>query len=498
MEYVGAIDQGTTSTRFIVFDAEGNQVACAQKEHDQILPQSGWIEHEPIQIIDRTYEVIRSAILQNNLPPEAIKAIGITNQRETTIVWNPKTGKPWYNAVVWQDMRTEGIVRQLEKNGFDEMLRAKTGLPPSTYFSAPKLQWILKNVPDVTKASLRGEAVFGTIDSWLIWNLTGGVHVTDPTNASRTMLMNLKKLEWDEELLDLFKIPREMLPKMRPSSDPYIYGYTSANGLFGSSVPVCGNLGDQQAALIGQACFDQGETKNTYGTGNFLLMNTGDKPKTSQRGLLTTCAYQFAQSNPVFALEGSIAVTGSAIQWLRDQLKIISKTSEIEALANSVSDNGGVYFVPAFSGLFAPYWRPDARGVIAGLSRFANSGHFARAALEAICYQTRDVLDAMRGDSGVEVPSLKVDGGATINETLMQMQADILGIPVIRPMVIETTALGAAYAAGLAIGFWKNIGDLKHHWKIDRTWEPKWSADQRESGYSGWKKAVDRTLNWSL
>jgi len=502
MRTIGALDQGTTSTRFIVFDAQGNEVVRAQREHDQILPQPGWVEHDPSQIIERCYEVISLAIRKKNLETESLSAMGITNQRETTVVWNPKTGKPWCNAIVWQDMRTARIVSEFEKNGLTALFREKTGLPISTYFSGPKLQWILQNVPDVAKAARCGEAVFGTVDSWLIWNLTGGpqggLHVTDPSNASRTMLMNLNTLEWDDELLDIFKIPREMLPVIRPSSDPSFYGFTNASGSFSHPVPVCGNLGDQQAALIGQACFQPGEAKNTYGTGNFLLMNTGTQQRASMHGLLSTCAYQLNHDQPVFALEGSVAVTGAAIQWLRDQLKIIRDASEVETLANSVADNGGIFFVPAFSGLFAPYWRPDARGVIAGLTRFTNAGHLARATLEAICYQTRDVLEAMREDSGVQILHLNVDGGATVNETLMQMQSSILGVPVVRPVITETTALGAAYAAGLATGFWKNVDDLKQNWKAEKTWEPAWNEDQRESGYAQWKKAVERTLNWSV
>ncbi len=499
-EYIGAIDQGTTSTRFIVFDAAGNEVARAQQEHDQILPQNGWVEHDPMQIIERTHSVILSALEKQKLSPDSIAAIGITNQRETTVVWNRKTGKPLYNAIVWQDMRTDRIVMELEKNGMRELFRKRTGLPLSTYFSAPKLQWILQNVPAVAKASQNGEAIFGTVDSWLIWNLTGGsengVHVTDVTNASRTMLMNLHTLEWDDELLNIFGIPREMLPEIRPSSDPSNYGYTLESGPLARAIPICGNLGDQQAALIGQACFEPGEAKNTYGTGNFLLMNTGARAKVSRHGLLTTCAYKLAENPVLFALEGSVAVTGSAVQWLRDQFKMIRSSSEVEALANTVTDNGGIYFVPAFSGLFAPYWRSDARGTIVGLSRFSNAGHLARATLEAICYQTRDVLEAMREDSGAKISTLKVDGGATVNDSLMQLQANILGVPVIRPLVIETTALGAAYAAGVACGFWKGIAELKQHWKAEKIWEPAWSTDQREAGYKDWKKAVERTFNW--
>ena len=494
--HIGAIDQGTTSTRFIVFDAEGNEVSRAQQEHDQILPQSGWVEHDPMQILDRTRAVIRAALQGKSIK---LAAIGITNQRETTIVWNPKTGVPLYNAIVWQDMRTDRIVLELERNGMSGLIRKKTGLPISTYFSAPKLLWILQNLPGVLQAAERGEAIFGTVDSWLIWNFTGGPHkgshVTDVTNASRTMLMNIETLQWDQQLLDIFGIPIQMLPQIRPSSDPSTYGYT-ADAAFEGSIPVCGNLGDQQAALMGQACYQPGEAKNTFGTGNFLLMNTGTKPRASQHGLLTTCAYQLHQDPVVYALEGSVAVTGSAVQWLRDQLKMIGSAAEVESLANSVSDHGGIYFVPAFSGLYAPYWRPDARGVVVGLSRFSNAGHLARATLEAICYQTRDVLEAMREDSGVEIVQLKVDGGATVNETLMQLQSDILGVPVIRPVVTETTSLGAAYAAGLASGYWKDTGELKQHWKADKVWEPAWSSDRRETGYRGWKKAIERTLNW--
>jgi glycerol kinase len=490
--YIGAIDQGTTSTRFIIFDGHGNEVSRAQQEHDQILPQHGWVEHDPMQILQRTIDVIQQALLKVNIPPEAFVGIGITNQRETTVVWNRNTGKPYYNAIVWQDMRTDRIVADLERRGLADFLRAKTGLPPSTYFSAPKLQWILSEVPGVRAAAERGEAIFGNIDTWLIWNLTKGVHITDPSNASRTMLMDLSTLDWDDELLKMFAIPRNMLPKIRPSSDPSTYGNISISG---KQVPIAGNLGDQQAALIGQACFEPGETKNTYGTGNFLLMNTGKIAKPSASGLLTTCAYQF-QHQTCFALEGSIAVTGSAVQWLRDQLRLIRSASEIEALANTVPDNGGIYFVPAFSGLFAPYWRPDARGAIVGLSRFNHAGHIARATLESICYQTRDVLEAMHQDAGANLPHLKVDGGATVNNTLMQMQANVLGVPVIRPKVTETTALGAAYAAGLALAFWENTNALKEHWKADRDWEPQWSEDQRESGYTEWKRAVERTLNW--
>jgi glycerol kinase len=496
MEYIGAIDQGTTSTRFMVFDQDGNEIARTQQEHDQILPRAGWVEHNPLQILERTRAVIQAALQAHPRLAESIAAIGITNQRETTVVWNPKTGIPFYNAIVWQDMRTERAVTKIEEAGLRDKIRQKTGLPISTYFSALKLQWILENVPGVAKLARSGEAIFGTIDSWLIWNLTGGpangVHMTDVTNASRTMLMNLKTQQWDDELLEFFRIPRPMLPKIHPSSDSSFYGFIREP--FSTEVPLCGNAGDQQAALMGQACFEPGEAKNTYGTGSFLLMNTGSEPTTSQHGLITTCAYKLNDGPAQFALEGSVAVTGSAVQWLRDQLGIIDSASEVERLANSVPDNGGVYFVPAFSGLFAPYWKADARGAIVGLSRFSNAGHLARATLEAICYQTRDVLEAMRQDSGVEISILKVDGGATVNHTLMQLQSNILGIPITRPVVTETTALGAAYAAGLAIGYWTDLADLRAHWKADRIWEPAWTMDQRGAGYHEWKKAVNKTF----
>jgi glycerol kinase len=499
-DYIGAIDQGTTSTRFLVFDSQGNETARAQEEHDQILPLAGWVEQDPMQILKRTHSVILRTLQRAKTSPASIHAIGITNQRETTVVWNPKTGIPWYNAIVWQDTRTLRKVQELESKGLSEIVRQKTGLPISTYFSALKIQWILENVPGVAEASHRGEAVFGTIDSWLIWNLTGGakggLHVTDVTNASRTLLMDLQTLQWDEDLLRIFGIPQSMLPKIEASSDPSAYGFSSFDSIFPESISIAGILGDQQAALIGQACFDSGETKNTYGTGSFLLMNTGIDLKPSVHGLLTTCAYQCTKEPAHYALEGAIAITGSAVQWLRDQLKIIANASEVEALANSVPDNGGVYFVPAFSGLFAPYWRGDARGTIVGLTRHSSSGHIARATLEAICYQTQDVLLAMEADSKVRVSQLKVDGGATVNETLMQLQANVLGIPVLRPANRETTALGAAIAAGIATGFWKDKTDLKRHWKVEKVWEPQWGTDQREAGYHHWKKAIERSLGW--
>ncbi len=496
--YIGALDQGTTSTRFMVFDAAGAEIARRQIEHAQIMPKPGWVEHDPVEIAARTNEVITGALRAADLDGYDLAAIGVTNQRETTVVWNPKTGRPWYNAIVWQDTRTDGIVASLEPKR--RLLSERTGLPPATYFSATKLQWILENVDGVRAAAARGEAIFGNVDSWVIWNLTGGedggVHVTDVTNASRTLLMDLRTLEWDDELLRLFGIPREMLPVIASSSNRHRYGVTRRNGPVGAEVPICAALGDQQAAMVGQVCFSAGEAKNTYGTGNFMLLNTGETPVPSKAGLLTTVCYKLGEAAPVYALEGSVAVTGSAVQWLRDQLGIIRSAAEVETLANTVPDNGGAYFVPAFSGLFAPHWRSDARGAIVGLSRFNTSGHLARATLEAICFQTREVLDAMTIDSGVRLAILKVDGGATVNDTLMQLQADVLGVPVVRPVVAETTALGAAYAAGLAVGFWNNVDALRKQWKPDRQWNPTWSADRRENTYRGWKKAVERTLNW--
>ena len=497
--YVGALDQGTTSTRFMVFDRQGQEVARHQVEHDQILPQPGWVEHDPLQIAARASESIAGALNAGGLTAADLAAIGITNQRETTVVWNPKTGRPWYNAIVWQDTRTDRIVSALDERAA-ALVRERTGLPPATYFSGGKLQWILENVPDVREAASRGEAVFGTVDSWVIWNLTGGrdggAHVTDVTNASRTMLMDLRTLDWDPELLKVFGVPREMLPAIRSSSESAFYGLTRRTGPVGGEVPICGALGDQQAATVGQVCYAPGEAKNTYGTGNFMLLNTGREVVPSKAGLLTTVCYRMGERETIYALEGSIAVTGSAVQWLRDQLGIISSAAEVETLAKSVPDNGGMYFVPAFSGLFAPHWRSDARGVIVGMSRFNTKAHLARATLESICYQTKDVADAMVADSGVRLEVLKVDGGATANDTLMQLQADILGVPVVRPVVAETTALGAAYAAGLAAGYWSGLDDLRQNWKKDREWEPRWSEDQREAGYARWRKAVSRTFDW--
>ncbi|RZU10669.1 glycerol kinase [Kribbella rubisoli] len=499
-DFVGAVDQGTTSTRFMIFDHSGNAVGIHQLEHEQILPQAGWVEHNPLEIWERTSSVIRTALNANNLHASDLAALGITNQRETAVVWNRKTGRPYYNAIVWQDTRTDRIASALEREGKGDVIRQKAGLPPATYFSAGKVQWILENVDGVRAAAEAGDAVFGNTDTWLLWNLTGGteggVHITDVTNASRTMLMNLETLDWDDELISFFNIPRQMLPEIRPSSDPNKYGETLANGPVGGVVALTGDLGDQQAATVGQVCFNPGEAKNTYGTGNFMLLNTGTELVRSKAGLLSTMCYKFGDEAPVYALEGSIAVTGSAVQWLRDQLGIISGAAEIETLAKQVEDNGGVYFVPAFSGLFAPYWRSDARGAIVGLSRFNTNAHLARATLEAICYQSKDVTDAMEKDSGVTLDVLKVDGGVTANELAMQMQADILGVPVSKPVVAETTALGAAYAAGLAVGFWKTKEELVQNWNEDKRWEPQWSDEQRAEGYAGWQKAVQRTLDW--
>jgi glycerol kinase len=498
-DFVGAVDQGTTSSRFMLFDYSGNEVAKHQLEHEQILPRAGWVEHNPVEIWERTTSVIQTALNGAGLVPGDLAALGITNQRESAVVWSRKTGRPYYNAIVWQDTRTDRIASALDRDGRGDVIRAKAGLPPATYFSAGKVQWILENVDGVRAAAEDGEAIFGTTDCWLIWNLTGGPdggeHVTDVTNASRTMLMNLETLDWDDELLGFFAIPRAMLPQIRPSSFPAGYGEIRGPAAV-RGVPLTGDLGDQQAATVGQVCFGVGEAKNTYGTGNFMLLNTGEELVRSRHGLLTTVCYQFGDSRPAYALEGSIAVTGSAVQWLRDQLGIISGAAQIESLARQVTDNGGIYFVPAFSGLFAPYWRSDARGAIVGLSRYNTNAHLARATLEAICYQSRDVSEAMEADSGVHLEVLKVDGGVTANGLCMQLQADILGVPVSRPVVAETTALGAAYAAGLATGFWSSTGELKANWNESRRWEPQWNDQQREDGYAGWKKAVQRTLNW--
>ena len=499
-KYVAAIDQGTTSTRCMIFDHSGQVSGFAQKEHQQIYPQPGWVEHDPLEIWQRTQEVTCEAVQNVGIEPGDLAAVGITNQRETTLVWDRNTGKPYYNAVVWQDTRTKSICDQLGLNAGQDRFRAKTGLPLATYFSGPKLRWLLENVDGLPAAAQNGDAIFGNIDTWIIWWLTGGpqggAHVTDVTNASRTMLMNLETLDWDEEILSILQIPAQMLPRIVPSSDPQTWGTTTEAGPFGAAIPVCGDLGDQQAALVGQTCFRAGEAKNTYGTGCFMLLNTGEQPVASNSGLLTTLAYRFGDQPAAYALEGSIAITGALIQWLRDNLGLIEKSADIEALARSVEDNGGIYFVPAFSGLFAPYWRSDARGAIVGLTRYVNKGHLARAALEATAYQTREVLDAMEKDSGVPLKALKVDGGMVYDELLMQFQADILGVPVVRPKVAETTALGSAYAAGLATGFWKNLEDLRANWQVDKTWEPVMDSTTRQKLFSGWLKAVERTFNW--
>lgn len=499
-EFVGAIDQGTTSTRFIVFDHRGQPVSSHQLEHEQLLPRPGWVEHDPVEIWHRTQDVVELALDRADLAASDLAAVGITNQRETTFVWDRVTGQPYYNAIVWQDTRTDSLVAALERDGRGDVIRERAGLPPAAYFSAGKLQWLLENVDGLREAAETGRAAFGTSDTWQLWNLTGGpaggVLVTDVTNASRTMLMDLSSLEWDDELLGFFGIPRAMLPEIRPSSDPSLYGYTTQAGPLRGSVPLAGVLGDQQAATVGQLCFEPGQAKNTYGTGNFLLLNTGTDRVRSSKGLLTTVAYQMGQDAPVYALEGSVAVTGSAIQWLRDQLGILASAAESETLARSVPDSGGLYFVPAFSGLFAPYWRPDARGAIVGISRHHTRAHLARAALEAICYQSKDVVVAMQHDSGVALDVLRVDGGVTVNDTAMQLQADILGVPVSRPKVTETTALGAAYAAGLATGFWSSTEELAENWQEDRRWEPTWTAEQRDEGYRQWRKAVTKTLDW--
>ena len=498
--YAAAIDQGTTGTRFMVFDRDGNTVCTAYREHRQIYPAPGWVEHDPVEIWQAVQEVMTAALRGVGLAPDQLAAIGVTNQRETTVVWERATGRPVSNAIVWQDTRTTAYCQKLVDEGLEPLIRERTGLLPATYFSGPKLRWVLDHVPGVRDAAERGEVIFGTIDSWLIWWLTGGpgggVHVTDCTNASRTMLMDIRRLAWDDELLTLLAIPRAALPDIRPSSDAGFYGQTLADGPLGARVPLCADLGDQQAAVFGQACYDPGETKNTYGTGNFMLLNTGVDAAPSRSGLLTTAAYRIGDSPCVYALEGSIAITGAAIQWLRDNLCIIRSAEESETLASAVEDSGGAYFVPAFSGLYAPHWDMYARGVIVGLTRYVDKRHIARATLEGICYQVRDVAEAMTLDSGVELTTVKVDGGATRNDLLMQLQADIVGKPIVRPVVNETTALGAAYAAGLAVGLWSGLDELRANWRAERTWEPGWSDDRRESGYATWKRAVEKSRGW--
>jgi len=510
MDYVAAIDQGTTGTRCMLFDRQGHVRAAEYVEHEQIYPQPGWVEHDALEIWDNTRHVVAAALSQLG-PGNELAAVGITNQRETTLIWDRHTGQPLHNAIVWQCMRTQPLCQAMIDRGLEPLFRDKAGLPIVAYFSGPKIRWLLDNVSGLRQAAKAGTALFGTIDTWLIWNLTGGpkggAHVTDPTNASRTMLMNLSTLDWDEELLQALDIPRALLPEIRPSSARRAYGYTLDTGPVGARVPVCGDLGDQQAALFGQACYEVGEGKNTYGTGNFCLLNTGPAIVPSESGLLTTVAYSLDPGKATYALEGSIAITGAAVQWLRDNLGLIENAAETEAIAASVADAGGSYFVPAFSGLFAPYWDMSARGALVGLTRYVNRAHLVRATLESICYQTRDVMEAMVADAAgvgsganlvgeIELATLKVDGGASMNNFLMQLQADVLGVPVVRPKINETTALGAAYAAGLAVGLWSGPDDLRANWDVDRRFEPQWSEERRAAGYAGWKKAVARTRGW--
>lgn len=498
--FAASIDQGTTGTRFMIFDHSGHVVASHYAEHAQIYPQPGWVEHDASEIWAKTRVTIEAAMAKGGVNAADLASIGITNQRETTVVWNPRTGEPYHNAIVWQDARTQSICQALVDKGLAPLIRAKTGLTIATYFSASKLQWLLENVRGLRAAAESGQALFGTIDSWILWNLTGGphggIHITDYTNASRTMMMNIETLDWDKELLDIFRVPRAMLPDLRPSSDRELYEFTDPAGPLGGRIPLCGDLGDQQAALFGQVCFDPGEAKNTYGTGCFMLLNTGQEVVPSRSGLLTTVASSASRGKATFALEGSIAIAGAAVQWLRDNLKLIQNAAETEEIARSVPDTGGVYFVPAFNGLFAPHWDMYARGTLVGLTRFSARPHLVRATLEAICYQTREVLEAMERDSGVSLKALKVDGGAVKNNFLMQLQADILGAQVIRPIIDETTALGAAYAAGLATDFWKSLPELRANWGIDRVFEPQWDSARREEGYHGWKKAVERAKDW--
>ncbi|WP_201863332.1 glycerol kinase GlpK [Microvirga soli] len=495
-QYVGAIDQGTTSSRFIVFDKAGSIVSVGQKEHEQIYPRPGHVEHDPLEIWRNTQAVIQEALAKKGLKPQDLAAIGITNQRETTLIWDRRTGKPLHNALVWQDTRVDAIVEEFARDGGNDRLREKTGLPLASYFSGLKLRWLLDNVPGAREKAQAGDVLFGNIDTWLVWNLTGGVnggcHITDVTNASRTQLMNLASLEWDDEILSLFNIPRACLPQIRSSSE--VYGEATDNL---AGVPIAGILGDQQAALVGQACFKQGEAKNTYGTGCFMLMNTGETPYPSKCGLLTTVGYRFGQAKTVYALEGSIAIAGALVQWLRDNLGMIEKSPDIETLARSVEDNGGVTIVPAFSGLYAPHWNSHARGLIGGLTRYATKAHIARAALEATAFQTREVLDAMTKDTDITATELRTDGGMVVNELLMQFQADILDVPVVRPKVIETTALGAAYAAGLATGFWSGTDELVRNWAVDKRWTPAMEASRRERLNALWNKAVSRSLDWA-
>jgi len=492
-EYAAAVDQGTTSTRFMVFDHGGQVVSIDQEEHEQIFPKPGWVEHDAKEISQRTQEVIAAGL--GKVQASDIAAVGVTNQRETTVVWDRTTGEPVFNAIVWQDTRTDQICNELIADGGQDRFRAKTGLPIATYFSGPKIKWILENVDGIREKAEAGDVIFGNIDTWVIWQLTGGtdggVHVTDVTNASRTMMMSLETLDWDDEILGILGVPRAMLPEIKASSEVYGEAKGDLDG-----IPVAGDLGDQQAALFGQTCFSVGEAKNTYGTGNFLLLNTGTEIVQSKSGLITGLGYKIGDQPAIYMLEGSIAITGALVQWLRDNIGLISSAPEVEDLAKTVDDNGGIYFVPAFSGLFAPYWRSDARGVIAGLTRYVNKGHIARATLEATAWQTKEVVEAMNKDSGVDLTSLKVDGGMVQNELLMQFQADVLDVPVIRPTVAETTSLGAAYAAGLAVGFWSEVEDLRANWGKDKEWQPQMDPAERDKEYALWKKAVTRTFDW--
>lgn len=497
-KYVASIDQGTTSTRCMIFNHSGESVAMHQLEHEQIYPQPGWVEHDPLEIWERTQDVIKGALKKAGATAKDITAVGITNQRETTVVWDRRTGKPLHNAVVWMDTRNNKLVADIVAKVGQDAYRPRTGLPLTTYFSGLKVKWLMENVPAVREAAEAGHAMFGNIDTWVLYNLTGGVnggvHITDVTNASRTMLMDISSLTWSDEMCEALSVPKSMLPEIKSSSE--VYGYTLDDGPFGGRVPVAGILGDQQAATVGQACFEVGEAKNTYGTGCFMILNTGTELQHSENGLLSTVCYKFGNQAAVYALEGSIAISGALVQWLRDNLQLIEAAPDVEALARTVEDNGGIYFVPAFSGLYAPYWRDDARGVIAGLTRYVTRGHFARATLEATAYQTREVLDAMEADSGVKLQALKVDGGMVKNELLMQFQADVLGVPVIRPKVSETTALGAAYAAGLATGFWQNTDEMRANWGEDKRWQPDTDSNASTELYAQWKKAVTRTFDW--
>jgi glycerol kinase len=495
-QYAAALDQGTTSSRAMVFNHEGRVVSVSQKEHEQIYPKPGWVEHDANEIWARSQEVLDEALESAGASTDDVAAVGITNQRETTVVWDRNTGEPVHNALVWQDTRTDKLVDELSRDGGQNRFKAKVGLPLATYFSGPKVRWILDNVDGAREKAEAGDLAFGNIDTWLIWNLTGGtnggLHITDVTNASRTMLMDLETLQWDEDIASTIGVPTSMLPEIRASSE--VYGEVKNGGFTG--IPIAGDLGDQQAATFGQACLDVGEAKNTYGTGNFLLLNTGNEAVQSESGMLTTVGYKIGDNDAVYCLEGAIAITGALVQWLRDNLKLIKAAPEVEELASSVEDNGGLYIVPAFSGLFAPYWKSNARGVFAGLTRYVTAGHIARATLEATAYQSREIVEAMNQDSGVALESLKVDGGMVANDLLMQFQADLLGVPVIRPVVAETTALGAAYAAGLATGFWASEDDIRNNWAEDKRWEPTMDASQRDEYFKYWKKAVTRTFDW--